>query len=116
MNYRRAQKFIRSKGWISSFGYTVVWLAAYWIPKSFEAPRHTNMQRLYHSVSGVPIEEIADLVDLAEIGKTCVSSSCVEYLQNWGQFLEISVGHSQTPKFSRHSRWILIRMKGSMNT
>ena len=55
----------------------------------FEAPTHVNMQRLYHSVSGRPMEEIGDLVDLACCGETCVSEECVEILEKWAKFQDI---------------------------
>ena len=49
----------------------------------FEAPQHLNMQRLYHAVSGAPVMEMEDLVDLAKAGQTCISGECSAFLGDY---------------------------------
>jgi class 3 adenylate cyclase len=55
----------------------------------FEAPIHTNMQRLYHYVGGEAILEIGELVDLAKAGEICVSRNCFNFLENGGAYTTI---------------------------
>lgn len=56
----------------------------------FEAPTHVNMQRLYHSVGGKPVDEIGELVDLAASGEVCISEECVDLLKDCGAFRDVS--------------------------
>lgn len=50
------------------------------VSEIFEAPVHTNMQRLYHCVGGETLYEIGELVDLAKAGEVCASAACLEFL------------------------------------
>lgn len=52
----------------------------------FTAPNSEHMQRLYHVVSGEPLIEIGNLVELAKAGEVCVSWDCVEYLGKLAAF------------------------------
>lgn len=52
--------------------------------------RHTaNMQSLYHSVGGEPLDEIGELVDLAAAGEVCVSRDCLDFLESHGEFRNV---------------------------
>jgi len=56
----------------------------------FQAPSATNMQRLFHSVGGDSLREIATLVDLAKSGEVCVSHQVATMLRQVGKFKELS--------------------------
>lgn len=58
----------------------------------FEAPVHTNMQRLYHYVGGQAMEEIGELVDLAKTGEIAISSNCFNFLESGGTYDDIHDG------------------------
>jgi class 3 adenylate cyclase len=55
----------------------------------FAAPNHAHMQRLYHSVGGECLIEIAELVELAKPGEVCISDLVAEYLGDRGRYRSI---------------------------
>lgn len=55
----------------------------------FAAPNHAHMQRLYHSVGGECLIEIAELVELAKPGEVCISHLVAGYLGDRGRYLDI---------------------------
>jgi class 3 adenylate cyclase len=57
----------------------------------FEALVHVNMQRLFHSVGGKALNEIGELVALAQPGEICVSAQASAILGHHGQYREPSV-------------------------
>ena len=55
----------------------------------FAAASHMHMQRLFHSVSGQPLVDISELVDLAKSGEIAISEDVADYLGTRGEFKEI---------------------------
>ena len=55
----------------------------------FAAASHIHMQRLFHSVSGQPLIDISELVDLAKSGEIAISEDVADYLGTRGEFKEI---------------------------
>ena len=55
----------------------------------FAAASHVHMQRLFHSVSGQPLVDISELVDLAKSGEVAISEDVADYLGTRGAFKAI---------------------------
>lgn len=56
----------------------------------FAAASHIHMQRLFHSLSGQPLVDISELVDLAKSGEIAISEDVADYLGTRGEFETIS--------------------------
>jgi hypothetical protein len=54
----------------------------------FQAPVHSNMQRLYHYVGGETMLEIGELVDLAQPGEIAISRNCFNFLESGATYKE----------------------------
>uniref|UniRef100_A0A7S3P845 Guanylate cyclase domain-containing protein n=1 Tax=Amphora coffeiformis TaxID=265554 RepID=A0A7S3P845_9STRA len=55
----------------------------------FQTKHTANMQALFHSVGGAPVDEIGELVDFAKAGEVCVSRDCLDYLETHGEFRNV---------------------------
>lgn len=55
----------------------------------FQTKHTSNMQTLFHSVGGAPVDEIGELVDFARSGQVCVSRDCLDYLERYGEFRNV---------------------------
>ena len=71
----------------------------------FVAPRHTQMQRLYHLVGGPAVETLSELVDVAKAGEICVDESCWEHLGDLATYQEID--GSVSLDSSEHSKLLV---------
>lgn len=59
------------------------------VSEIFEAPKHENMQRLYHSLGGETMVEIGELAELSKAEETAISRNCFSFLEGSGQYEEI---------------------------
>ena len=55
----------------------------------FQTKHTANMQSLYHSVGGEPVDEVGELVDFARAGEVCVSRDSLDYLEGHGEFRNV---------------------------
>jgi class 3 adenylate cyclase len=56
----------------------------------FVAPSSNSSQRLFHAVSGEPLQQIASLVDFAKAGQVCISKECMEMLGSMGTYRPVN--------------------------